>query len=603
MAGLPWRVVAYVFTLLWLVSVNGVYAQTSLPHYVISSDQSEWRDFEVLLTVDPTQRLSINSVLEHQDARITHTSRLHVDQLATYWLGWTVENATNNRQSRLVGFDESFPKQVVLYEANGDGWLERFNGIEVPVAQRQLQTELPIFEIELAPSEQKTFYLKLDVGAKNTTIGTYMVQRANFVNEQRLLLVFHVAVMGALAALFIYNLFLSFALRDNLYLFYSGYVGFFLLFLVGFTGLDLLAGISGSWHHRLFAIAGLGTAFLVLFSRKLLSLDTLLPRFNNLLTGLALAFIVLSLIAVFDINFYQYMIMLTPVTMLILLASAIYAYRSGSILAKYYLFGMSWYLVGMFLLTLLSLGVISYDPIYRHAFVPAALIEVLIFAFALAYRFRLLEQEKTYYQQQLLAQQATERKRLEELVENRTEALRQANQQLTYLSERDALTGLYNRRYLDQLLLKTWQDVKLKGQSLCLAMLDIDDFKSYNDLLGHQAGDRCLQTVAEVMSDCCKQKGYLAARYGGEEFLIVMQTNLDNAQQCLAHVRQRLAQEVAMPHPRTDKALVTISAGIACMDQLDPISIDVEALLSYADQALYQSKNNGKDMVSIYQPY
>lgn len=194
MAGLPWRVVAYVFTLLWLVSVNGVYAQTSLPHYVINSDQSEWRDFEVLLTVDPTQRLSINSVLEHQDARITHTSRLHVDQLATYWLGWTVENATNNRQSRLVGFDESFPKQVVLYEANGDGWLERFNGIEVPVAQRQLQTELPIFEIELAPSEQKTFYLKLDVGAKNTTIGTYMVQRANFVNEQRLLLVFHVSL-------------------------------------------------------------------------------------------------------------------------------------------------------------------------------------------------------------------------------------------------------------------------------------------------------------------------------------------------------------------------------------------------------------------------
>lgn len=234
---LPLRIVVHSIILLLLLTVNGAYAHAELPKYVIKNDQSEWRDFEVLLTVDPTQGQSIASISNQQVKGKLQTSRLHLDQLADYWLGWTVENATDLTQRRLVGFDESYPKQVVLYEAKDDGWSERISGIDIPVSQRQLQTELPIFEIELAPFEQKTFYLKLNVGAKNSTIGTYFIQRANLVNEQRWLLVFHVFVIGALAALLIYNLFLSIALRDALYLLYSGYVSFFLLFLVAFTGL------------------------------------------------------------------------------------------------------------------------------------------------------------------------------------------------------------------------------------------------------------------------------------------------------------------------------------------------------------------------------
>ena len=600
---LPMRIIVHSLILLLLLTVNGAYAHTELPKYVIKNDQSEWRDFEVLLTVDPTQSQSITSIFDEKDQGILRTSRLHLDQVANYWLGWTVENNTDLTQRRLVGFDESYPKQVVLYEAINGEWLERLSGIDVPVSQRQLQTELPIFEIELAPFEQKTFYLKLNVGAKNSTIGTYFVQRANLVNEQRLLLVLHVLVIGALASLLVYNLFLSFALRDTLYLFYSGYVGFFLLFLVAFTGLDLLLGISGSWHHRLFAIAGLGTAFLVLFSRKLLSIDVLLPRFDKALLGLALTFITLSILAAIDINFYQYMVMLTPLTMLALLVVAIHAYRRGVVLAKYYLFGMSWYLLGMSLLTLLSLGLLNYDPLYRHAFVPAALIEMLVFAFALAYRVRLLEDDKDYFQQELLAQQSSERKRLEELVEQRTAQLRDVNQQLTFLSERDALTGLYNRRYLDKMLLELWQQSKQNHQPLCLVMLDIDYFKSYNDLLGHQAGDHCLQTVAEVISECCTQKGHIAARYGGEEFVILMlDTSIDEAEHCVNHIRQQLSSDKSLDHPRANHSKVTISAGIALNEEQDSSINDPYQLLNQADQALYESKNNGRDRITIFKP-
>lgn len=111
---LPLRIVVHSIILLLLLTVNGAYAHAELPKYVIKNDQSEWRDFEVLLTVDPTQGQSIASISNQQVKGKLQTSRLHLDQLADYWLGWTVENATDLTQRRLVGFDESYPKQVVL---------------------------------------------------------------------------------------------------------------------------------------------------------------------------------------------------------------------------------------------------------------------------------------------------------------------------------------------------------------------------------------------------------------------------------------------------------------------------------------------------------
>lgn len=577
-------------------------AQPPLPVYSMTDNQSEWRDFEVWLFIDETQQAPIESVITQSDQGKPSASRLKIDRLAHYWLGWTLENSSTQTQRRLVGFDESFAKQVDLYEQQGEGWLIRHNGIDVPVSERQLQTEFPIFEIELAPGERKTYFLKLNVGTSPANIGTYLVQRASFVHEQRAFLIFHVAVIGAFLALLIYNLFLAFALTDRLYLYYSGYVGFFLLFLIAFTGLDLLLGVSGEWHHRLFAIAGLGTAFLILFTRELLLIGQQHPRLGWALNMMALAFVLASLLATIDIHYYQFLILLTPPALLLLLALAVNALSKGMVLAKYYLMGMGWYLLGMTLLSLLSLGVLEYDPLIRHAFVPAALIEVLIFSFALAYRFRLLEQAKRNVEQQLMEQQLSERKRLESLVAQRTEALSTANEQLIYLSERDALTGLYNRRYLDQALEMRWQQpTSAEADDVCLVMIDIDYFKQYNDLLGHQAGDRCLQQVAHSITECCAPGGHLAARFGGEEFvLLISQGGVTEAQAVMDCIRHQLATDHAMPHPRQPDALVTLSAGIACADITSAKRIPAHQLLGQADQALYQSKNAGRNCVRVY---
>lgn len=576
-------------------------AGPTLPIYVINDTQSEWRDFDVWLFVDETRQASLESVIQQADAGFKSHSRLKIDKLAHYWLGWSVENTSDQTQRRLVGFDESFAKRVDLYEQQADDWLVRHSGIDIPVSQRQLQTELPVFEVELAPGERKTFYLMLDIASAPANIGTYLVQRSRFVNEQRLLLIFHVAVIGAFLALLIYNLFLSFALNDRLYLYYSGYVGFFLLFLAAFTGLDLLAGISGDWHHRLFAISGLGTAFLIVFSRELLVIAQYHPRVNRVLMLMALAFVLASMLATYDIQYYQFLVFLTPPTLLLLLVLAFDALRRGVVLAKYYLTGMSWYLIGMSMLSFLSLGVVDYHPLIRHAFVPAALLEVLIFSFALAYRIRLLEQDKRYFQQRLMDQQLSERKRLESLVEERTEELSKVNQQLVYLSERDALTGLYNRRYLDQALREAWKQAFEKSKSLCLVMIDIDYFKSYNDLLGHQAGDRCLQKVAEVFTDCCADSGHLVARYGGEEFVILVANGgVDEAQRTLACIRHQLATTKSIAHPSEASSLVTISAGIACVLPQHDVTDEIYHWLGKADEALYTSKSNGRNTVTLY---
>ncbi|MDH5546167.1 MAG: GGDEF domain-containing protein [Gammaproteobacteria bacterium] len=154
----------------------------------------------------------------------------------------------------------------------------------------------------------------------------------------------------------------------------------------------------------------------------------------------------------------------------------------------------------------------------------------------------------------------------------------------------DALTGLYNRRWLDESLPRwtTQQD------KLSLMMLDIDHFKRYNDSYGHLAGDVAIKSVAKVLLETLRSID-LAARYGGEEFIALLPgAGIIEAREIAERVRLAISQYViedADGHTLPD---VTVSIGIAELkDGLDPI-----ALIGRADAALYQAKKNGRNQVS-----
>jgi diguanylate cyclase (GGDEF)-like protein len=181
---------------------------------------------------------------------------------------------------------------------------------------------------------------------------------------------------------------------------------------------------------------------------------------------------------------------------------------------------------------------------------------------------------------------------LERKVAERTHELARANERLEQLSIVDPLTGVANRRRLEESLRDEWQRAKRTRAPLSLAMVDIDHFKQYNDLHGHRAGDRCLQRVASQIGRSVRHTD-VVARYGGEEFAIVM-PNTDSAAARDVAERVRLAIS-DLAEPLTADQIVTASAGVATLLEADRQSTD--QLIERADAGLYQAKRTGRNRV------
>ena len=167
------------------------------------------------------------------------------------------------------------------------------------------------------------------------------------------------------------------------------------------------------------------------------------------------------------------------------------------------------------------------------------------------------------------------------------------NGELTTIARRDPLTGLWNRRALDEDLATIEARVFRYGHSYALGILDVDHFKSYNDELGHQAGDEILRSVATALA-LHARSGDALYRYGGEEFLYLLpEQTIASATWALERMRAAI-ERLTIPHPGACGVL-TISAGVAVLDPTMPTS--AAAALHRADGALYRAKELGRNRV------
>jgi two-component system, chemotaxis family, response regulator WspR len=182
-----------------------------------------------------------------------------------------------------------------------------------------------------------------------------------------------------------------------------------------------------------------------------------------------------------------------------------------------------------------------------------------------------------------------------------TAQLKTANRQLERQSLTDGLTGVANRRHFDQALENAWLEANEHGLSIAVAMLDVDQFKRYNDSFGHGVGDECLQRVAQQLERVVRSAGGrdsdLIARYGGEEFAAILTANRDQAALIAERLRSSI-EALQRPHPHSSvAAVVTISVGVAV---ITPSSDSSPAgLCAAADAALYAAKNAGRNRVVV----
>jgi diguanylate cyclase (GGDEF)-like protein len=179
--------------------------------------------------------------------------------------------------------------------------------------------------------------------------------------------------------------------------------------------------------------------------------------------------------------------------------------------------------------------------------------------------------------------------------------LKQHSDRLRRIALVDGLTGLYNRRCLDEVLHRESRRALRTSRPMALLMLDIDHFKRYNDQYGHGAGDVCLQRVAATLATTLTRPGDLAARYGGEEFACVLpETDRAGALAVAAMLEERV-RRLHIEHADSPTApVVTVSIGLATTDTL--FSGDTAALLAQADAALYRAKLAGRGRVEAHLP-
>jgi diguanylate cyclase (GGDEF)-like protein len=339
----------------------------------------------------------------------------------------------------------------------------------------------------------------------------------------------------------------------------------------------------------------------MLFMRRMLRTDQLMPRVDRLLLGLVVLFaltplayaLALPMLARGAILLYLSNVL---VILAVVVACAIKRQRS----AYFFLAAFALLMLGGAMTTLRAMGIVPTNAFTVDGIQLGSALEMLLLAFALADRFNVMRRDKARVQEQLLhAQQQlvdtlkSSERELEQRVAQRTDELQLLNSKLETLSLTDSLTGIANRRHFDSILQQEWQRAVRQGQPLALAILDVDWFKRYNDHYGHPAGDACLRQIAQTLAATVSRASDRVARYGGEEFVFIApMTDAQSALEIADRVIQAIAA-LALPHSDTPSGYVSVSMGVAAV--IPSAEHTASMLLQQADAALYQAKTLGRN--------
>ncbi len=230
---------------------------------------------------------------------------------------------------------------------------------------------------------------------------------------------------------------------------------------------------------------------------------------------------------------------------------------------------------------LLILGFIAGSPVHVPLWIVLLNRTLYLIVIGITAKFGMRLQQA---QQQLLAHEA---------------GLKQINRELEQQARHDSLTGVANRRYFDEALEAECERANRGETPLALLMVDVDYFKPYNDIKGHQAGDECLTRIAYAIADRLRRPGDLVARYGGEEFAVILPiTTQDGAAERAEGIRETVERlGIYHPDPRVNGP-TTISVGVASIwpgtQRVTPAT-----LIGAADGALYRAKTDGRNCVRV----
>jgi len=186
---------------------------------------------------------------------------------------------------------------------------------------------------------------------------------------------------------------------------------------------------------------------------------------------------------------------------------------------------------------------------------------------------------------------------LEDMVRMRTRELEKAHDQLVSMVNHDSMTGLYNRRYFNEITTTLMHITKRNENALSVLMIDIDNFKIINDKYGHLEGDKVIQEVAKLLMKITRQSD-IVIRFGGEEFIVLLpNTDIEGASEIAKKIKNQI-NEITIYLSDTNKITFTVSIGVAACDCNH--DMDIDELVHKADVAMYDAKLSGRNKVVMY---
>lgn len=447
----------------------------------------------------------------------------------------------------------------VWYKPQADqNWQHIATGDRRPFHQRPYNNRTFLIPLTLDPGETVDVYVRLSTqGSMNIGLFVHSDEdMVKFIAGEYLALGIY---YGGFLVLIVYNLIMSFGVREKAFAHYLLYVASYGLYMSVHNGISFqYLWPDNVWlaNKNLLIFLALSLFWALRFTRTILTTETLIPRSDTIARVLEY----LSIVCLLASPFIAYGAMIIPIAILTMIISAhcmvmaVQTVLRGSMPARYYLTAFTALLLSVIAYILKTFGWIPHNFWTQNAFQVGSLIEMVLLSIAIASRLSEIKQQ-------------------------------------TFV---DTLTQLYNRRYMNDQLNQEMQKALRTGQPLSVAVIDIDHFKHFNDTQGHAEGDKALQAVAKILKETVR-KPCTPCRFGGEEFVLILpNTSTAQAHILAERVRQQIQQHTA------DSLGLTVSIGYASTEQ-GGFHRELE-LFEAADFALYQAKGNGRNQVVHFVP-